>query len=61
MYNPLSQDTSMSNTSSSPMNETPPDSEVDPQDTGFLSPSEQEDYKRWRNDKIYSGSKNPHT
>jgi hypothetical protein len=61
MNHPLTQDTAMSNASSSSVNETPSTSEVDPQDTGFLSPAEQEDYKRWRNAKINSGSKNTHT
>ncbi len=61
MNHPLAQDTNMSNEISSSVNEKPSASEVDPQDTGFLSPSEREDYKRWRNSKINSGSKTNYT
>lgn len=55
--NPSTQDTTMSNALSSSVNEDLSTSDVEPQDTGFLTASEREDYKRWRNRKIDSGSK----
>lgn len=59
--NPSTQDTNMSNALSSSVHEDLSTSDVEPQDTGFLTPSEREDYKRWRNRKIDSGSKTPST